>query len=931
MTANCHLILQDLTLLPGGEWSIRGDGWLVARVAEGAGYWLSAGQARDLGPGDVLAAVAASGGTLRASRLGPLKLDFFRVEPRLLSGLLVAGDLQRLEDAPTLFHSAREPLARRFAEIAAQPVRAGLASRGRLLQVWTEALAQLMVAPEEPGQAAGTALRLEDLLSRISDDELGSYSLSELSEQLHCSERHVSRVFHEKFGMPFRDHQTEVRLRRARQLLEESGDKIINIAYESGYRHLGLFNRMFKKHFSMTPSQWRERAQKSKAGPARKPVSRPVPAPPPPGSAYGPLAGPNTPTTPAFLASVLLAVCLLLFPRVSLAQTNTAAVQTNTASAAATPSNTFEVRKYVVKGNTKLSPSTINAIFDQAKGKAVTLDQIRKALAELQTEYRDRGWATVAVTLPQQQLTNATVIVQVTEAPLSAITVVGNRYYSSNNIMRTLPSLEPAAHWPDFLLNARVFQRELDLANANRDRQIYPILGPGIEPGTSELTLKVKDRLPVHGRYELSNPETPGTPNLRMNLNAQYGNLWQLDHQLGVQYSFTPQSMKTSDEHNNSLLDEPEIANYSMFYRMPIGEATPVDQLIESDPLSFGYSESTHQFRLPPSTGRPEFTLYASRSTSDTGIQRGPTKLVTQTSFITITSQDSGEDVTLNEGIGGKFSVPLRELAGIRSAFSFGIDFKRYRLSSYNTNNFHISVVVTNSNGEQTIENTVSTGQPTRHSTVDYLPFNVGWDASRPDKFGQTFFNAGINFNYLHPSSSDQGFLSGDQDFRRASYSPQTKASYVTVNMGASREQAIYKEWSVLVRANGQWSDGPLINNEQFPMGGLAGVRGYLDAAAYGDMGWRMQFEPRTPMIMLGLVDGTVPFWLRGSAFVDYGQLFAAADAPSHQDFMGWGFGATASIGDHFDARVTVAWPVLSTRTVQADGTHLYFALGFQF
>jgi hypothetical protein len=32
-------------------------------------------------------------------------------------------------------------------------------------------------------------------------------------------------------------------------------------------------------------------------------------------------------------------------------------------------------------------------------------------------------------------------------------------------------------------------QRELDLANASRDRQIYPVIGPGFEPGTSELTL----------------------------------------------------------------------------------------------------------------------------------------------------------------------------------------------------------------------------------------------------------------------------------------------------------------------------------------------------------------------------------------------------------------------------------------------------------
>ena len=59
----------------------------------------------------------------------------------------------------------------------------------------------------------------------------------------------------------------------------------------------------------------------------------------------------------------------------------------------------------------------INAILIHAKGKEVTVEQIRKALGDLQATYRERGYPTVTVLLPQQQITNATVIVQVIEAP----------------------------------------------------------------------------------------------------------------------------------------------------------------------------------------------------------------------------------------------------------------------------------------------------------------------------------------------------------------------------------------------------------------------------------------------------------------------------------------------------------------------------------
>ena len=191
----------------------------------------------------------------------------------------------------------------------------------------------------------------------------------------------------------------------------------------------------------------------------------------------------------------------------------------------------FDVDKYLVMGNSVLPPEAIARAItnvDGAFGTNTSFDGIRAAMIELQKAYRERGYVTVSVGLPQQKLTNATVKVKVTEGRLAAINVTGNRYFSSNNVMRSLPSLHT-----NMLLNSHVLQRELDNANASRDRQIYPVIGPGPEPDTSELTLKVKDQLPLHARLELNNQGTPGTPDLRVNFNAQYDNLWDLEHQVG--------------------------------------------------------------------------------------------------------------------------------------------------------------------------------------------------------------------------------------------------------------------------------------------------------------------------------------------------------------------------------------------------------------
>ena len=83
-------------------------------------------------------------------------------------------------------------------------------------------------------------------------------SLHDMAERLNCSKRQFGRVFRREFGMPLRARQIELRLQRAQQLLVDSDAKITNVAYDCGYRHLGLFNAMFKKRFGVTPSQWRE-------------------------------------------------------------------------------------------------------------------------------------------------------------------------------------------------------------------------------------------------------------------------------------------------------------------------------------------------------------------------------------------------------------------------------------------------------------------------------------------------------------------------------------------------------------------------------------------------------------------------------------------------------------------------------------------------
>jgi len=148
------------------------------------------------------------------------------------------------------------------------------------------------------------------------------------------------------------------------------------------------------------------------------------------------------------------------------------------------------------------------------------LSRLREGLGELQLLYRNLGFPTISVTLPQQRLTNGTVEVKVIEGKLESINVISNRFFTSNNIMRALPSLTT-----NVLINTKWLQPELDRANLNPDRQIYPVISPGLEPGYTDLNLNVKDRLPLHGHIEFNDKSTPLTPLVRIDTALQYNNL----------------------------------------------------------------------------------------------------------------------------------------------------------------------------------------------------------------------------------------------------------------------------------------------------------------------------------------------------------------------------------------------------------------------
>lgn len=626
-----------------------------------------------------------------------------------------------------------------------------------------------------------------------------------------------------------------------------------------------------------------------------------------------------------------------LVPLISDIALQSAGAATNTAATNAGPR--FEVRAYEITGGTLLSTETLTSIFTKYTGTNVGVADIIKAGEELQLEYRDRGYPTVNVTIPPQQITNGLVKIRVFQGQLSNITVANNHYFSSNNIMRALPSLAPG-----IILNGPVFQAEVDRANANQDRQIYPQIEPGPEPNTTELVLKVKDQLPLHGKVELNNQNSPDTPDLRINTSVAYNNLWQYEHSLGVQYSFSPEREKTGDQWD--FYDKPLIANYSAFYRMPLGNPDSVSDVV-AGPGNFGYDEATRKFQLPAPSGRPELNMYASRSTIDTGVMTLFNGNIFNTNGTILDRKDVQQDLTVNENIGSRLSVPIRGTEKFQSGFSAGLDYKTYDLNSSKTNFFIVSNFVTNfSTTPPTVTKRVQTvvsPVPTTQKHLDYLPLALRYDASLKDSRGTTAFGIGLSWNiwFQGPGSPASTNTVGTNTVvtpafnavQRITGSREASGDWFIITPSLSRDFIFRTNWMLSLRIDGQWANEPLISNEQFGAGGVNSVRGYAEGEVFGDTGWHVSGDIKTPPVIVGNAYGNEKLTLRGFLYMDYAEVYLL-DPKGRQDrtpLWGTGFGGAISVGPHWDARLLFSWPLEDTPTTRAFQPRFNFGLTGQF
>jgi two-component system response regulator YesN len=82
-------------------------------------------------------------------------------------------------------------------------------------------------------------------------------SLNEVAAQANLSSSHFSVVFSQETGQTFKEYLTEVRIRKAKELLRMTALRSADIAYQVGYNDPHYYSSVFKKNTGLSPIEFR--------------------------------------------------------------------------------------------------------------------------------------------------------------------------------------------------------------------------------------------------------------------------------------------------------------------------------------------------------------------------------------------------------------------------------------------------------------------------------------------------------------------------------------------------------------------------------------------------------------------------------------------------------------------------------------------------
>ena len=215
-------------------------------------------------------------------------------------------------------------------------------------------------------------------------------------------------------------------------------------------------------------------------------------------------------------------------------------------------SPTFSVAGFEIVGDNPLSKSNTKKVLSEFTNRPIDIDELRSAATEIDKLLALKGYNFLRTSLPPQELENDIVRLEITRVSIASVNVIGNEYFSKQNIERSLP-LVSQGRSP----NTQRIASALLLAEDNPAKDVRVVFVKGAEPRTVDANITVQDQNPNEFFAWANNAGSRQTSRSRLGFQYHNRNLWGRDHQLALSYSVSPE-------------DVDEVQQFGINYRAPI-------------------------------------------------------------------------------------------------------------------------------------------------------------------------------------------------------------------------------------------------------------------------------------------------------------------------------------------------------------------------
>ena len=195
----------------------------------------------------------------------------------------------------------------------------------------------------------------------------------------------------------------------------------------------------------------------------------------------------------------------------------------------------MSVSGFVITGNTLLSQARLMQTLARFTGER-SLDELKQAALAVQESYREAGYGAVIAYVPEQSAANGIATIAVLEGRITHVDVSGNTQFSEANILRSVPLLAPG-----LTPQVQRIDAQIQLANDNPSKQIAVLLEAGAKQGEVTANITVTEAPVQRWTVGLDNTGNAATGHLRANLGYLNSALWDLDHQVALQFQFAPE------------------------------------------------------------------------------------------------------------------------------------------------------------------------------------------------------------------------------------------------------------------------------------------------------------------------------------------------------------------------------------------------------